>query len=220
MHRLQSVTTPLCAFVIVTATPGMTAPDESVTVPRISPAFEFCACNEGAAILPSTSAGGGSGVQIEGVQAYQTSFLINGGGAVLPASQNITRPTLFDAISEVQALSSNFSAEYGNGSSVINVITKSGTNQWHGSLYEFNQNDFINARNYFLPQDQPNTRVRWNLYGGSVGGPVLRNKLFFFAYQRNPTGNQELEELTVPNAAVRSGDFSDPHSAQSTTLTH
>ena len=94
---------------------------------------------------------------------------------------------------------------------MINVITKSGTNQWHGSLYEFNQNDFTDAKNYFLPQGQRNTRVRWNLFGGSVGGPVLHNKLFFFfAYQRNPTGNQGLEQLTVPNAAVRSGDFSDP----------
>lgn len=159
-------------------------------------------------LLPSTSGKGGSGAQFDGVQAYQTNFLIDGGGATLPASQNITRSTPLDAISQIQTISSNFNAEYGNGSSVINVITKSGTNEWHGSLYEYNQNDFFNARNYFSPTP---TRVRWNLFGGTVGGPVLHDKLFFFfTYQGNRIDNSSLLRISVPTAAVRGGDFSDP----------
>ena len=159
-------------------------------------------------LLSSTAGTGGSGAQLDGVQAYQTNFLIDGGGATLPASQNITRSTPLDAISQIQTISSNFNAEYGNGSSVINVITKSGSNDWHGSLFEYLQNDFFNARDYFSPTV---ARVRWNLFGGTLGGPVLHNKLFFFfTYQRNPINSTSLVQLTVPTVAVRGGDFSDP----------
>jgi hypothetical protein len=94
--------------------------------------------------------------------------------------------TLFEAVSEVQITTSSFSAEYGIGGAVFNQITKGGTNAWHGSGYEYWQNDILNARPYFgivkngvyTPQKVP--YLRYDEYGGSIGGPILKNKLFLY----------------------------------------
>src|SRR6516225_309422 len=82
-----------------------------------------------------------------------------------------------DAIQEFSAQSANMSAEYGNSSVVVNVVTKSGTNQVHGSLFEFLRNGDLNARNYFAPTQDT---LKRNQFGGTAGGPVFKDKLFFF----------------------------------------
>ena len=88
------------------------------------------------------------------------------------------------------------------------MILKSGTNKWHGSLFEFIQNDAFNALNYFTPEGSK-TPLRWNEFGGSIGGPILKDKLFFyFTYQRNPAHPSFVEKTTVPTAAMLAGDFS------------
>ena len=92
-----------------------------------------------------------------------------------------------DSIEEFRIITNNFDAEYGNYSGgQVNVVTKSGTNSLHGSVFEFNRNTAFNARNYFnMPTDQdPNPKAAkliQNQFGATVGGPIKRDKLFFFA---------------------------------------
>ena len=89
-----------------------------------------------------------------------------------------------DAIQEFN-LQSDFPAEYGrNGGSVVNIITRSGTNKFHGSAFEFLRNDAMDARNYFNRDPAPKTGFKNNQFGGSIGGPIIRDKTFFFgAYE-------------------------------------
>lgn len=149
----------------------------------------------------------GEGVGVNGTTSYLSNWLIDGGVGTFPVSQNpdFAKPPL-DAIAELNFNTSNFAAEYGSGVAVFNVITKSGTNAFHGSLYEFVQNDVFEARNFFAEKVTP---LRWNQYGGSVGGPIKRDKLFFFfSYQRNPFSSYSPTFYTFPTAAMRNGDFS------------
>src|SRR5437868_6635702 len=86
-----------------------------------------------------------------------------------------------EAIEEVAVLS-NFEAQYGrNSGSVVNIVTRSGTNDYHGSLFEFFRNDKLDARNFFNPKPDAQTAFRNNQFGGSLGGRIVRNKTFFFA---------------------------------------
>ncbi len=86
-----------------------------------------------------------------------------------------------DAVSELNVLS-NFQPEYGrNGGAVVNIVTKSGTNQFHGDAFEYFRNDALDARNYFDPVGTPKAVFHNNQFGGSVGGPIVKDKTFFFA---------------------------------------
>jgi len=113
-----------------------------------------------------------------------------------------------DSVQEFSLLSSNFTAEYGNAAGgIVNIVTRSGTNAIHGSAFEFLRNGDLNARQFFaVAQDQ----LKRNQFGGSMGGPVLKDKLFYFGtYQgtrvRNvPSGSVQF----VPTQAQRNGDFS------------
>ena len=115
-----------------------------------------------------------------------------------------------DAIQEFN-LQSQFPAEYGrNSGSVINIITKSGANQLHGSLYEYHRNSFFDARNFFNPVGTTQTQFINNNFGGTFGAPVIHNKTFFFgAYegQREREGSDFL--LFVPTAAQRTAAIAD-----------
>ncbi len=141
----------------------------------------------------------GEGVGVNGTTSYLSNWLIDGGVGTFPVSQNpdFAKPPL-DAVSELNFNTSNFAAEYGSGVAVFNVITKSGTNAFHGSAYEFVQNDIFQARNYFAETVTP---LRWNQYGGSVGGPIRRDKaFFFFSYQRNPDKQLFANVLHIPDS--------------------
>lgn len=96
-----------------------------------------------------------------------------------------------DAVAELNVLS-NFQPEYGrNSGAVVNIVTKSGTNQLHGSAAEYFRNDALDARNYFNPSSQPKAPFHNNQYGASLGGPIIKNKTFFFADyegQQEPVG--------------------------------
>ncbi len=112
-----------------------------------------------------------------------------------------------DAVQEFRIQIGQYSAEFGGGGgAVINVVTKSGTNQFHGTVFEFLRNDVLDARNFFAASKAP---LRRNQFGGSVGGPVLRDKTFFFA---NFDGTRERRGLTrtafVPTDALKAGDLS------------
>ncbi|MFN3326924.1 MAG: carboxypeptidase regulatory-like domain-containing protein [Bryobacteraceae bacterium] len=113
-----------------------------------------------------------------------------------------------DVINEFKVLLNSFSAEFGQTSgSVMQATTKSGTNEIHGTLFEFLQNDRLNAGNYFT---QTRPIIRRNQFGGTVGGPIVRNKTFFFGAAQVTTqrGTSAFNNLTVPTAAHRAGDFS------------
>ncbi len=143
----------------------------------------------------------GQGVGVNGSAGFEVNFLTDGGVTTLPVSQNRGVMVPLDDIAEVDMSTSNFSAESGNGVAVFNVITKSGGNQFHGSLYEFVQNDKLEARNYFAPSVTP---LRWNMYGGTFGGPIRRNKaFFFFSYQGNPNINYAPTFYTFPTPAMK-----------------
>ncbi|HEY7305530.1 MAG TPA: TonB-dependent receptor [Bryobacteraceae bacterium] len=113
-----------------------------------------------------------------------------------------------DAVQEFSEQHSNMSAEYGNAvGGVVNVVTKSGTNQIHGALFEYLRNGSLNARNFFAPK--PDTLKR-NQFGVSVGGPIQRDRLFYFGtYQGTRIRSSPEGQVSfVPTAAERNGDFS------------
>jgi hypothetical protein len=128
----------------------------------------------------------GDAVSINGNLPNYANYLQDGGVVQLPVSNNVDN-TLFEALSEVQITTSSFSAEYGIGGAVFNQITKSGTNAFHGSGYEYWQNTALNARPFFgIPNGsggftpQKPAYLRYDEYGGSIGGPIIKNKLFFY----------------------------------------
>jgi hypothetical protein len=161
-------------------------------------------------VLGAPGGGNGEDVAINGGQEFQASWLIDGGVATLPISYNpanLAPPE--EAIAEIDTTTSNFGAESGNGLVTFNAITRSGTNRFHGSLQEFVQNTIFNAapRNWSsTPQAKPPTH--WNQYGGTIGGPIIREKLFFFfAYQANPISTALTGLYTYPTDSLRAGNF-------------
>lgn len=167
------------------------------------------------ALIPGVNGGGGqntngSGIGINGGESYQESFLLNGGTVTLIGSQNpdwIINPT--DFIAENDFETHTFNASSGNGLAVFNVITKSGTNHFHGSVYDYNQNAYFGARNYFSSRTSPVPPFSSNLIGATVGGPIKRDKLFFFAgFQRFVYTAGSPGFATVPSVPNRTGDFS------------
>jgi hypothetical protein len=113
-----------------------------------------------------------------------------------------------DALQEFNFQTSNFSAEYGeNSSGVVSVVTKSGTNAFHGDAFEFLRNADLDARNFFAATPDPLHR---NQFGGTIGGPILKDKLFFFGGYQATLIRDSLGGLSqyVPTAADMAGDFS------------
>jgi hypothetical protein len=118
-----------------------------------------------------------------------------------------------EAISEA-AILSNFEAEYGrNSGAIVNIVTKSGTNDFHGSLFEFFRNNKLDARNFFNPKPDPQTQFRNNQFGGAIGGPIKRNQTFFyFAYegQRERVGLNSTARVPDPSEIAALGGPTNP----------
>ena len=143
------------------------------------------------------------------------------GANAFPAQRRIVEEAAFhgtaaipnlDSIDEFRILTNNFDAEYGSyAGGQINVVTKSGTNKFHGSAFEFLRNNVLNSRNYFDPAG-PVGDYKQNQFGGTIGGPILHDKLFFFGdYQGNrKVFGQSTGAIPVPSDAERGGDFSAP----------
>src|SRR6059036_2602437 len=121
-------------------------------------------------------------------------------------NQPLHRPIL-DAVREFKILTGTYSAEYGRqAGGQIMVTTQSGTNAFHGSIWEFHRNSALDARNFFAPQ-KPG--FRRHQFGGVLGGPIKKDQTFFFAaYEGQRRGQQEASLATVPGAEFRNGDFS------------
>ena len=113
-----------------------------------------------------------------------------------------------DAVQELNVQTGNMSAEYGNAvSGVVNIVTKSGTNQFHGDTFDFVRNYIFDSRNFFAPTRDP---LKQNQFGGTLGGPIKKDKLFFFvSYQGTRTRTAPNGQIAVvPTTAERQGDFS------------
>jgi outer membrane receptor protein involved in Fe transport len=153
----------------------------------------------------------GSEVTIAGGRPTQNNYQVDGTsindyanagpGSVLGGNLGV------DAIQEFSILTSGFPAEYGNSSGgVINAITRAGTNQYHGSAYEFLRNSALDARNYFDPAKIP--PFRRNQFGGAIGGPIKKNRTFFFVDYEGVRQYEGLSTLDmVPSAAARNGQL-------------
>jgi hypothetical protein len=115
-----------------------------------------------------------------------------------------------DAVEEFKVQQSNFSAEFGfTGATLINVITRSGTNQFHGSLYEFLRNEKLDANDWFSNNSgAPRSPLRLNDFGGTFGGPIIKNKtFFFFDYEGTRRHSFASNFAGVPTQSMRNGDF-------------
>ncbi|HXJ03598.1 MAG TPA: carboxypeptidase regulatory-like domain-containing protein [Candidatus Acidoferrum sp.] len=137
----------------------------------------------------------GNNYQIEGIDDNERTGLLQ-----------ILVPPL-EAIQTVDVSTSNYDAELGRASgAVVNVILKSGTNNFHGAAYEFVRNNYFNARNFF---DSSVGHLAYNYFGGNIGGPIKKNKLFFFAdYLKVFDHEANTNRVTIPTMAFRSGDLS------------
>lgn len=118
-----------------------------------------------------------------------------------------------DAIQEFSVLTSNYSAEYGKTSGgVVNAITRSGTNAFHGSAYEFLRNSALDARNFFEDPTLPKATFKRNQFGASIGGPIIKNRTFFFADYEGIRQSKGIPETNhVPSQNARSGMIHDPN---------
>jgi outer membrane receptor protein involved in Fe transport len=167
---------------------------------------QLVALTPGATVAGTTYETQSSNVLINGQRSTKTTSTIDGVMNVDQLFQGFPISPSIDAIEEFRVQSGNFSAEQGMGPSNVSVRLKSGTNTFHGSAYEFLRNNDMDARNFFQPAVSP---LKRNQFGGSIGGPIRRDKLFWFAgYEgtRQNSGNDY--SITVPSAAQRQGDFS------------
>ncbi|MEN6606634.1 MAG: carboxypeptidase regulatory-like domain-containing protein, partial [Bryobacteraceae bacterium] len=156
--------------------------------------------------------GGGGRPYVNGNRKEANNFLLDGIDNNL-TSDNLTayQPNL-DAISEVKMITNNASAEFGNfQGGVINVMLKSGSNEFHGNAFEFFRNDKLNANNWQRNyQGNPRSPIRWNEFGGTFGGPLVRDKIFFFGDYQGIRRNTPpaVSTISVVPTAWRNGDFS------------
>src|SRR5580693_4402337 len=182
--------------------------------PGVSPYKNTDQMTNGIGMDPTTVSGDlTNGTQsVDGGRTGSNGFMVNGADAQEGVHNGAAIIPNLDSISEFRIITNNFDAEYGNYSGgQINVVTKSGTNKFHGSVFEFLRNNVLNSRNYFDPPGPPGD-YKQNQFGGTIGGPILHDKLFFFGdYQGNrKVFGQSTGAIPVPSDAERGGDFSDP----------
>jgi hypothetical protein len=149
-----------------------------------------------------------SPVSVSGGQENGNNYLLDGGDNN-DSHSNVNLPFPFpDALQEFSVQTNGVPARYGlHPGAVVNVVTKSGTNQYHGSLFEFVRNGDFNARNFFAATQDT---LRRNQFGGTIGGPIRKDKLFVFSgYQATRTRTAPPQSISfVPNQATLNGDFS------------
>src|ERR1700722_5534885 len=158
------------------------------------------------ALSPSGDLNPGT-ISINGQREFANSFVLNGSDVEEDVNMGAAIVPNLDSIAQFRILTSNFDAEYGEFSGgQIEVVTKSGTNQFHGDVFEFLRNTDLDARNYFSP-----TRGAFdqNQFGGTIGGPIRKNKVFFFADYQGTRLTQGIDtgQIPVPSLAERAGNF-------------
>ena len=153
-------------------------------------------------------------VSVNGARSSDTNFMFDGGNNI-DEYTNVNQPFPFpDALQEFSVQTSNYNAEYGqNAGGVVNIVSKSGTDQFHGDLFEYVRNGMFNAANYFSTTVDP---LKRNQFGGVIGGPVRiphvaesKHTFFFFGYQKTLLRDQQGGVNSfIPTQANMTGDFS------------
>ena len=164
----------------------------------------------------ATNGNAGGAFAVNGTRGNLNNFMLDGvDNNSNDNAGNILR-TSVDAIEEFKVQTSNYSAEFGrSGGAVINATIKSGTNEFHGTAFEFLRNSALDARGFFEQPDQPKAPFKQNQFGGTLGGPIKKNKLFFFGdYQGTRVRAATTDIVTVPTPAEINGDFSGAGIAQ------
>ncbi|HXB72043.1 MAG TPA: TonB-dependent receptor [Candidatus Acidoferrales bacterium] len=160
------------------------------------------------AIAPSGGLNPGN-QSINGQREDANGFMVNGGDVKELMNGGTSIVPNLDSIAEFRILTNNFDAEYGNYSGgIVNVVTKTGTNELHGGGFEFLRNTALDARNFFSPERSP---YRQNQFGGTLGGPIEKNRLFFFGDYQGTRQSQGVDTglIPVPTSADRGGNLAD-----------
>jgi outer membrane receptor protein involved in Fe transport len=149
-----------------------------------------------------------------GSRGASADFLLDGASATnSEPNGGITSVTYLpspEAVEEFKVQQTNFSAEYGfSGASVVNIVSRSGTNKFHGSVYEFFRDSSLDANDWFANRNgDPIPPLRRHNYGGTIGGPIIKNKtFFFFDYDYTTESGATTRNAGVPSDAMRAGDF-------------
>lgn len=178
--------------------------------PGSTPAEWGAGNGEDSSTASTTAPGGGGGgayTDTNGLPFASNLYLVDGVTDVELENGYMSLQIPFDFISEMRLVTSDPSAEYGTfGAQVSNITTKTGTNKFHGQVYEYNRNTDFDAADYFSKVNPP---FHYNQFGGEVDGPIIRNKLFFSAdlqWLKLATGTSG--RTSLPTAAPRSGDLS------------
>lgn len=150
----------------------------------------------------------GQGYAVDGQRPESNNFLIDGANNFNAVDAGFVVKPPIDAISEFRILSHNADAEFGHSTgSTTNIVTRSGSNSFHGAAWEFLRNDAMDATNYFAKTVEP---LKQNQFGATFGGPLRKDKTFFFGYYEGFRNRQgETSAATVPTKPEHSGDFSD-----------
>jgi hypothetical protein len=146
---------------------------------------------------------------VNGAREDANNFLLDGVYNVDPKLNTFgVRPSV-DAIREFEMLTSTYDASFGrNPGAQVNVVLHSGSNDYHGSLFEFFRNAALDARNYFAPSGEPKPKYIRNQFGGSIGGPIKRDRTFFFGDYEGTRSREGITRITnVPTAQERAGNF-------------
>ena len=156
------------------------------------------------------SARGDFAFSVNGAREDANNFLLDGVYNVDPKLNTFgVRPSV-DAIREFEMLTSTYDASFGrNPGAQVNVILNSGSNDFHGSVFEFHRNAALDARNFFAPSSEPKPKYLRNQFGGALGGPIKRDRTFFFADYEGTRSREGITRITnVPTAEERAGNFS------------
>src|SRR6188768_3135261 len=147
---------------------------------------------------------------VGGQRSGHNIYLLDGVKVTDELFNNLVISPSVDSIEEFKIQKSLYPAEFGGkASALINVATRAGANAVRGSLFEFFRHDQFDSRNYFDPKDQPVPPLRQNQFGGAIGGPVMRDRsFFFFSYEGQRVQRSLTRTFSVPTEAVRGGDFS------------
>jgi hypothetical protein len=157
-------------------------------------------------------------LSVNGQREFANAFLVNGSDAEEDVNSGTAIVPNLDAIAEFRILTGNFDAEYGEFSGgQISVVTKSGGNSFHGSAFDFLRNTALDARNYFSPE---RGAFRQNQFGGTFGGPIRRDKIFFFTDYQGTRQTQGIDTpvIGVPSNADRAGNLADQASGLTGTV--
>jgi Carboxypeptidase regulatory-like domain len=148
---------------------------------------------------------------VNGQRETANGFMVNGSNVEEGRNNGAAIIPNLDSIAEFRIITNNFDAEYGNYSGgQVNVVTKSGSNRLHGSGFEFLRNTSLDAKNYFSLPTDPTPVFRQNQFGGTLGGPIRKDKTFFFIdYQGTRQTRGLTQNQQMPSLADRSGDLSD-----------